>query len=362
MPHDDSSSHRSRYALCVARRTLHPRCLPLAAATWAVFSAGFVVACDGKPAVAPARPAPAPALEPVETVAPLTSIVLPACPRFGPPREVGKVAHPGIVEASGLVASRRQRGVLWVHNDSGDGPRVYAIDESGKRLADFVLSPGSAWDWEDIAIGPGPQPGRDFLYLGDIGDNARLRRSVTIYRIAEPQIAEPQRAEPRIAGSKDRAVDIEVTNVDAFELRYPDDARDAETLLSDPATGDLFIVSKASTQIDVFRAAAPLADGTTLERVASFDGASLHVPDARMTAGDISADGTLIGVRMYRAALAWRRVGSEPVADAFARAPCVLEMPRAPGGEAFAWLPDNDGFLLVNEGRQSPLWRSDLLR
>ena len=33
-------------------------------------------------------------------------------------------------ESSGLGVSQSYPGVFWTHNDSGDGPRLYAIDDS----------------------------------------------------------------------------------------------------------------------------------------------------------------------------------------------------------------------------------------
>ena len=48
--------------------------------------------------------------------------------------EVGVVPDE-LQESSGLAISRTQPGVLWSHNDSGDGPTLYAIDMSGKLLA-----------------------------------------------------------------------------------------------------------------------------------------------------------------------------------------------------------------------------------
>ena len=41
----------------------------------------------------------------------------------GPPMErTGRLDDPAIVEASGIVASRKHRGIFWVHNDSGNPP------------------------------------------------------------------------------------------------------------------------------------------------------------------------------------------------------------------------------------------------
>ena len=63
---------------------------------------------------------------------------------------------PRVVESSGVAASRAYPGVLWTHNDSGDGPYLYATTLDGRDLG-WLLVPGAeAIDWEDIALGPCP--------------------------------------------------------------------------------------------------------------------------------------------------------------------------------------------------------------
>jgi len=44
---------------------------------------------------------------------------------------VGRVTHPPVDEMSGIVRSPQDDNVWWVHNDSGDAPRLFAIDRTG---------------------------------------------------------------------------------------------------------------------------------------------------------------------------------------------------------------------------------------
>ena len=108
--------------------------------------------------------------------------------RFGAGEMVGVVESEMVQEASGLAASRKNAGVLWVHNDSGDVPRIYAMSTGGKHLGAYMLGGVYASDMEDVAIGPGPDPNVDYLYVGDIGDNTETRNTVAIYRVAEPAV------------------------------------------------------------------------------------------------------------------------------------------------------------------------------
>ena len=78
-----------------------------------------------------------------------------SCPSYLPGRKVGAISAGYIDEASGLVASRKNPGVFWVHNDSGDAARVYALSREGKLLGIYQLDKVVAIDFEDIAIATG---------------------------------------------------------------------------------------------------------------------------------------------------------------------------------------------------------------
>ncbi|MGI8595598.1 MAG: PE family protein, partial [Solirubrobacteraceae bacterium] len=136
---------------------------------------------------------------------------------------MGRVEGAGAQELSGLVSSRVQPGVLWTHNDSGDGPRLLALGRNGRSRGTFEVSDAQALDWEDIAV-----RGQD-LYVGDIGDNAGQRPEIVVYRVAEPPI--DQGGGP-------------TTPATPLRLRYPDGPHDAEALLVDPSRGDLVVVTK----------------------------------------------------------------------------------------------------------------------
>jgi hypothetical protein len=82
---------------------------------------------------------------------------------YGPPVRLASLEDRAINESSGIVASRRNPDLFWTHNDSGDGPTLYALDRKGKSRGRWRVSGAEAVDWEDIAAGPGPQPGISYL-------------------------------------------------------------------------------------------------------------------------------------------------------------------------------------------------------
>jgi hypothetical protein len=276
------------------------------------------------------------------TVPPVTAAELCAHAELGdsPPA----VAQPDLTEISGVAASRQSPGVLWMHNDSGGDPEVFAVGVDGAPRGDYALEGAEARDWEDIALGPGPDEGVDDLYLADIGDNTSERSNITVYRVPEPAVP---------AGD---AGDQSLTGVESMTLTYADGARDAETLLSDPVTGDLFVVSKQWDRqpAGVYRIPAGTADGASLvmERVAD-----AGVPLGELaTSGDISADGSLIAIRTYQSVLLWDRAPGQTVDQALADEPCKAAATSELQGEAIAFLPES-GYVTVSEGQSPPINR-----
>ena len=270
-----------------------------------------------------------------------------ACPSFAMGTVLGRTPA-GITEASGIVAGRRNAGTLWLHNDSGAGPRIYAVSMTGMMQAVYDLAGASAQDWEDLAIGPGPKPGSSYLYIGDIGDNGTSRANVQVYRVEEPDIRGASPTTP-----------VMLSSVERFTLVYPDRAHNAETLLVDPRTSDLYIVVKSGDGVSpVFRAPAPLSATApiTLQQVAVLRFGMAPLPGGRTTTGgEISPSGDEIAIRTYDAAFLWRRPSGMTVADALMGMPCPLPLRIEIQGEALGFTSDGSGYYTVSEGNNQPI-------
>ena len=267
----------------------------------------------------------------------------------------GAVASDAVTEASGIAASRRVDGVWWVHNDSGDVARVFAIDGTGRTLGEYALSGASAVDWEDIAAGPGPTAGVAYLYVGDIGDNAKSRASVQVYRVPEPVV------DPGTPTSAPQTI----ADVATLTLRYPDGAHDAEALVVDPSTGELFVITKdlVGGIAQVFRAPAGLAAGstTTLVQVATVSlGGGQGV-----TAADVTPAGDVVALRTYFGVFLYPRAAGTPLAQAFSQPSCAGAAPpfgngtpaSEPQGEALGFTRDGRGYVTASEGAHASLHR-----
>src|SRR5205814_507832 len=99
----------------------------------------------------------------------------------------GRFRSRKVRESSGVAVSRDHPGLLWTHNDSGDGPFIYAINISGDVLGVYRVEGAQAEDWEEIALAPCLAGHNTCLYIGDIGDNREKRKSVRLYAVSEPR-------------------------------------------------------------------------------------------------------------------------------------------------------------------------------
>lgn len=262
-------------------------------------------------------------------------------PAIGEPQVLGLIENDALNEASGLVDSRQQPGVLWAHNDSGDVPRLFAIGRQGNDLGTVTLTGVTARDWEDLALGPGPVDGTDYLYIGDFGDNQRLEDVHTIYRIAEPDV-------PGAGESTETAA------VDLIYYRLPDERRDMEAFFVDPQTADIYFIAKGGSVSPVYRLPAPISVGDTLvaEALPAVElGRIVGFPAALQgaTAADVSLDGGEALVKTYRAVYYWRR--ADTGLPWFGGPATQLPYEAEPQGEAITWAADGSGYFVVSEER-----------
>jgi hypothetical protein len=234
--------------------------------------------------------------------------------------------------------------VLYGHNDSGGAPVIFILSTTGADLGERVLDGVTPTDWEDLALGPGPNG--PSLYIGDIGDNGLNRpEPYRVYRVDEPFVG---------GGPSTSTVAFEV-----FELEYPGGVHhNAETLLVHPITSDLYIVTKESTgdPSQVYKASAPLVLGAInlLSLVTT-----LAVPaglDLPVTGGDIHPLGEALLLRTYNTIYQFIRPAG-PDFDPIFSAP-YTRVPAAPlgigpnneiQGEAITWFPDGLGYYTASE-------------
>jgi hypothetical protein len=219
-------------------------------------------------------------------------------------------------EASGLATSRQFRNLFWSHNDSNDAV-IYALGADGSLLGHVQLAGASVVDWEAISVSPCGDG--SCLYVGDIGDNDRQRRTVTVYRTREPS--------PR---------DHATQPAERIDASYPEGPQDAEALFT--ANGSLFLVTKGEgTPIRVYRF--PDTGGrSTLHLVATLTDAGPN-KKGRVTDAAVSPDGRWVALRTNDLVLFYRidalLSGTPGTPLAYA-----LGALKEPQGEGIAWADD----------------------
>jgi hypothetical protein len=278
---------------------------------------------------------------------------------YGPPRLLCSIENKAINESSGIAASRRNPGIFWTHNDSGDAPRLFAIDTSCKVRAVLDVAGATAFDWEDIAVGPGPDRSKSYIYIADTGNNRLAPRLPVVFRVEEPLV------------DRNGETIALLTGAHAAELRfsYPDQAHDTETLLVHPHSGDVYLVTKAwpsDSKTQVFKAPYPQSEKavTKLTHMADLtfeDDTDLTLLIGRITGGDISPDGRRVALtnylRGYEAVLPRLSSGGF---DAIWKQPFYpVDLGARAQGESLAYRLDGRALLFTSEGFPCPLWQVD---
>ncbi|WP_406383067.1 WD40 repeat domain-containing protein [Streptomyces sp. NBC_01618] len=238
------------------------------------------------------------------------------------------IEDPRITESSGLAASRAHPGVYWTHNDSDDGPYVYAVDSrTGKTVATITMrGVGRPRDVEAISLGPDGD-----LYVGDIGDNLNGSWDhVWIYRFPEPKQL------------RDATVDAT-----QFDVKYADGPRNAEALMVHPTTGRVYITSKNEDGGGLYEGPAKLTTGATnvFRRVG-------EVP--WVTDGTFSPDGKELVLRSYFSARGYVFENGRLGADH------VISAPLQRQAESVTYTADGSALMFGSEGKRSDVVRVDV--
>jgi len=265
---------------------------------------------------------------------------------FHPERRLALLHDERLLEISGIAASRRDDGLLWLHNDSGDKPRIFAIDTLGNLVAEIALLQATHRDYEDMASAT--IDGIHWLYIGDVGDNSKRRDRVTVYRFVEPAIA---------SSLRDTAFSI---TVEHMHMRYPDGPRDCEALFVDPRDGYIYLIEKTGlVSCGVYRTAWQTGDtDAVLERV--FD---VRIPQSLgplrlVTGADFASTADRIVVRTYGAMYEYSLPGATSPLDVLNTEPSTtLTKPVLQQAEAVCYTRDGRHIYTTSEGENQPLYR-----
>lgn len=230
-------------------------------------------------------------------------------------------------EVSGMADSKRNPGVLWVEEDSGNPPMIYPLSHDGKYGAGIPIVNAVNRDWEDMSLAPGPMPGVDYIYLADIGDNNQSASEYSFYRFPEP--------------AADAA---SVTAYEKIRFVYADGPHDAEAFLVDPTSRDIFVITKRDVASGLYRIPYPQdtsqVSTATLVMKFNYNG---------VVSACLSPDGHDVIVKTYTTLYHYSRKSGDSFATTFAAKPDELTYQLEPQGEAVTFSADNSGFYTLSE-------------
>ncbi len=246
---------------------------------------------------------------------------------------LGALSNPAIDEASGMDASIVNQGKYWTHNDSAGEPRIFLIEENGQYLGSALLEGIVNRDWEEISTGPGPEENKNYVYIGEIGDNEARYQYKLIYRIEEPLI--------------NKGDEVHVTVVDSIKFQFSDGQRDAEAFFIDQKSKDLYLFSKREKQISVYTLPYPQRTDTI-----SIAKKLLTLPVTQITATDYDANTGELLMKNYDSVYYWKRQDQETLLAMMKRKAIVLPYEAEPQGESICFTSNGNGYLTVSEKKK----------
>jgi hypothetical protein len=291
-----------------------------------------------------------------------------AMPDFGSRSQVGTVTHPWILEQSGIVSSRKNPHILWIQVDSGEvgDDYIFAVTTNGACVGAYAIDGFLNADWEDIAIGPGPIAGVDYLYIADIGDNQSDDPVQHIARVPEPSVS------PTQSPVTNTLYGADILTV-AYEGGY---MVDAESLIVD-SNKNIYVITKrtgsdASAVPDRRLYTAAYPQSTTGTNVMSNAG-QIPMPSGNYmpTGADIAPSGEQILIKMGgghylffypfgpEEVWHWEIASGQTIEQALIASPTRTKVTvYANDGqcEAVGWAHHDGGFYTISEGNPVPLY------
>ena len=260
-------------------------------------------------------------------------------------QELARIPNPEINEISGVASSYHNPGTFWVHNDSGDTPRIFLVDQTGTTLTQGTVTGASANDWEDIASFQ--LNGKNYLIIADIGDNASARTQYSLYIIEEPNYSS--------SGANPSSYPIQRR----INFTYDTGAQNCESLAVDVQSGKILLVSKTSyggsLKIRYVHELPLSVDSGTVTLVAQKIQEFGTIAEAT-TGMDISNNGRYAIIHtVLDGNFEFTRNTGETWATAFAKEPRRIGIPEDRGFEAVCYGTNGIDFYLMKEGLNSPI-------
>lgn len=257
---------------------------------------------------------------------------LPFTEAFDSSLSLGTIEDLALNEIAGIATSYSTSNAMWVEEDSGNENKIYLLTNSGKELGSFRMTSIANRDWEDLCISTGPVANIRYLYLAETGDNKLNYPIKYIYRFPEPTLA-----------NTTYPFSGEIASVDKIAFQYPDGVKNAEAVMVDPSTNDIYIISKEGQAVIYVARYPQIMDKMfTIVKLGS-------LPISDVTAADISQDGNEVLIKNYALILYWRKKSIESISDLLQTVPQRAPYVPEPKGESIGWANDGSGYFTTSE-------------
>jgi hypothetical protein len=255
-------------------------------------------------------------------------------------RPTAKFTAPALSEVSGIAKSGTHSDIFWVHNDSGDSARIFAVRANGSMVREFKIQGAKNVDWEDMAFAEGS------LAIADLGNNGNARKNLGVYFITEPN--------PRVGDTVYRTQFVPVV--------YPDQASFPPTFMRFDCEAVFWFKGKLHVLTKHRLPGGLLPESSTnlyrLDTRSESKPNRLKKLDSKedmkgwVTAADMSPDGRYLAVLTHMPRASVWIFDTEGVGDKLLSKPVRwVELRNAKQCEAICWV-GKDELMIANEQRE----------
>lgn len=232
---------------------------------------------------------------------------------------ISKPLTPLVNEISGIADSHLNPGYLWGEEDSGNPTQLYLIKHDGTVARSIYLKGITNRDWEDMCLF------NNQIYIAETGDNAQVYSGYRFYRFAEPSIATDT-----------------VQQIETISFTYPDGSHDCEAFMIDPATKNIYLITKRDNFSRVYRLSYPYGANNVVSLVTT-------LPYTGVVGASVSADGKEILIKTYTSIYYYKLTQQETMEQGFRKNYKLLPYQMEPQGEAVSFAEDGSGFYTISE-------------
>ncbi len=269
----------------------------------------------------------------------------------------GYLTSRSIAEASGIAVSRKHPGVVWLNNDSGNSPVLFAVNTDGKELVRMTIHGTKNKDWEDLAIFTYNQ--HTYILIADTGDNGASRSSYQLHFIREPELSD-------IALPANISAEPEWS----ITFRYNDGSHDCEAVAVDIKHQQILLLSKRGDIPVLYML--PFTPGSSTTATAVKQGVIRPFPQPEKkhfrlidlfgytlqpTAMDIRSDGLGIAILTYGDAYYYPASEHDSWLSVLRQKPEIIALPELAQAEGIGFDAQSRNLFVVTEKLPAPLLR-----